>query len=61
MKWKLAKNESPKPGKRVVVLLPDMRVCSGFVTISGGIKLDHVDSLDLFSADIDKVKWLYLN
>ena len=61
MKWKLSKNETPKPGKRIALLLLDGRVCSGKVTESGGFVIEFVDNMDLVMTDYEKTKWLYLN
>lgn len=61
VKWKLTKKEVPKPGRRIAIQLPDGRVCSAIVTETGGIKIEYVDTIDLFSCDSENTKWFYLD
>ena len=58
--WKLSTDKVPKAGKRIALLLPDGRVCSGRVTESGGFVKEFVDNMDLILSDYEKTKWIYL-
>ena len=53
---------SPEVGKRVVIQLPDGRVCSGVVTKTSGFEMEFIDGIDLLSyAFSGDQKWVYLD
>lgn len=63
MEWlSINTGETPKPGQRIALKLPDGRVCSCIVTEKGGLEIEHVDSMDLVQAyfHIDKLEWFLL-
>lgn len=56
--WISDETEIPKPGERIIMKLPDGRVCSGKVTETEGFELDYVDNLDLVKAMLSPIEWL---
>jgi hypothetical protein len=61
--WNTTEEETPEVGKRVAIMLPDGRVCSGKVTNGIGFELEYIDNMDLLqymTADADKQNWIYL-
>jgi len=54
--------DAPEAKRRIAILLPDGRVCSGRVIESGGFELEYVDSIDLISYQLaEDQKWVYLD
>jgi hypothetical protein len=55
-------NKSPKANKRVIIKLPDGRVCSGKVTEIGGFELEYVDNEDLLTYMFaNEQAWVYVD
>jgi hypothetical protein len=52
------KGEKPQPNQRILIKLPDGRVCSCTVAENGdGIHLDYVDSMDLLALLWTTIIW----